>query len=279
MKRSTEWGLDICYLSTTSLEVLVGCLCSLTESPSSFPGVPQHKLSVPKFWYHFFLILSGLGKLTSSLSPAHIYIKSPFASSNDPPRLGHLFPVGFLTGVPNEPIFSLAPSLNDWFTLKISALCNTHSKTFSGTAEFPDRGWGASFLCSPLRAYLQNFLFHLKKHITMTKRTSVLCMKEQHNNQLTLHWALPPNLVTQHLSLEMALLPLRSVFSYLQAFPWQHPAHPSRENSVIRAAGSPSNPAPPLPPGLTTNWRRPKLNAFVWPLENFFFFNFSYIEV
>ena len=28
-------------------------------------------------------------------------------------------------------------------------------QTCSGTAEFPDRGWGASFLCSPRQAYLQ----------------------------------------------------------------------------------------------------------------------------
>ena len=91
----------------------MGCLCSLTESPSSFPGGPQHKLSVPKFRDNFFLILLGLGTLTSLLVPAHTYVKSPFASSNDPPRLGHLFPAGFLTGIPNEPIFSQSPSLND----------------------------------------------------------------------------------------------------------------------------------------------------------------------
>ena len=43
-EKHRECGLDICYLSTASREVLMGCLCSLTESPSSFPGGPQHKL-------------------------------------------------------------------------------------------------------------------------------------------------------------------------------------------------------------------------------------------
>ena len=253
----------------------MGCLCSLTESPSSFPGGPQHKLSVPKFRNHFFLILLGLGTITSSLVPVHTYVKSPFASSNDPPRLGHLFPAGFLTGVPNEPIFSLSPSLNDWFTLKISALCNTHSRL------------SLAQLNSQTGAEVPLFSVALYK-----PTCKISCSTWKNISQ----WLKEPQFCAWMSSTTISSLSTELFHPtwWLNVSPWRWPYCPSCQCFPIYKP-LPDNTQPTLPEktvssglpephhtqlqlcplGLTTNWRRPKLNAFVWPL--FFFFLISAI--
>lgn len=148
----------------------------------------------------------------------------------------------------------------------------THIPDFLWCSWVPRQKLSCPFSLQPCSCLPEKFPVPLpkKKHHSGLK-TSVLCMDEQHSIRVIVCYALPPNLVTPQLSLEVALSPIPAMSSYSQASPWQYPPH----LPVKRGSAGILNPIKPrstsAPRDSTQSSMQPTLDAFVWPLEKKFF--------
>lgn len=145
----------------------------------------------------------------------------------------------------------------------------THIPDLLWHSWIPRQGLRRLFLCSPHKPTCR-LPVPLGKHITVTKRTLLLCMNEQHNNQLTVHW-FSTNVATQHrLPGDGLVAPHVSVLLFI-SLSLTTPSPPCQRKTV-----SPGLPTSPTPELQLCPWTHPQTegdpnwNAFVWPLEIFF---------
>lgn len=145
-------------------------------------------------------------------------------------------------------------------------------QTFSGAAEFPDRSWAASFLCSPLHAYLQNFLFRLK-NISQWLQERQFCAWMSsttfHSRHCPMRSSTQPGDSTS-LPGDGLIAPHINVF-LLISLSLTTPSPPCQRKGCHRGCRIPIKPSSTSAPGLTTNWKVAQIECFCLASREFFF--------